>query len=164
MKRDGILNDRLMAAIASMGHGDVLMVVDAGFPIPREAARIDVSLAPDIPDLRLVLGLIHREMIVERVVLAAEMAAHNAPLRSWLAGEFTDAQLDERPHDEMLSVVPRAAKAIVRTGAFDPWGNIGLVSGVDVRRWFARDGVVVPDYYRDRFATMSVPADTRRGQ
>ena len=39
------------------------------------------------------------------------------------------------------------AKVIVRTGAFDPWGNILLYSGVDVPAWFAKPGVVAPDYY-----------------
>jgi D-ribose pyranose/furanose isomerase RbsD len=159
MKRNGILNDRLSAVVASMGHGDMLMVVDAGFPIPKDAIRIDLSLAADVPDLRLVLALIHRELIVERLVVAAEMAEHNAPLHRWLTGEFADAELHARPHAEMLADVPRAATAIVRTGAFDPWGNIGLVSGVDVPRWFAREGVVVPDYYRERFATMGMMTD-----
>lgn len=39
------------------------------------------------------------------------------------------------------------AKAIVRTGAFDPWGNILLYSGVDVPAWFSKPGLVAPDYY-----------------
>jgi D-ribose pyranose/furanose isomerase RbsD len=155
MKRAGILNDRLSAALAAMGHGDVLMIVDAGFPIPRDAERIDLSLTANLPELRTVLSLVHQELIVERVVLAAEMGGHNPHLRRWIAEEFVDAQLDERPHSEMLTAVPATAKAIVRTGAFDPWGNIGLVSGVDVPRWFVREGVVVPEYYRDR---MSEPA------
>jgi hypothetical protein len=51
----------------------------------------------------------------------------------------------------MLSSVALRAKTIVRTGAFDPWGNIGLVSGVDVGAWFSREGVTVPEAYRARF-------------
>ena len=39
------------------------------------------------------------------------------------------------------------AKVIVRTGALDPWGNILLYSGVDVRAYFSKPGVVAPDYY-----------------
>lgn len=42
------------------------------------------------------------------------------------------------------------ADFIVRTGAFDPWGNIALYSGVDVPKWFAKPGTVVPDYYAGR--------------
>jgi D-ribose pyranase len=36
---------------------------------------------------------------------------------------------------------------IVRTGAFDPWGNVLLYSGVDVLAWFGKLGTVAPDYY-----------------
>ncbi len=147
MKRDGILNQQLSSAIASLGHGDLLMVVDTGFPIPREAERIDLAVARDLPDLRTVLELVHREVISERVVIAAEMAQNNAPLEQWLRAEFADAEFDLVPHEEMLTTVPARAKAIVRTGAFDPWGNIALSSGVDVPAWFSREGVVVPDYY-----------------
>ena len=150
MKRNGILNQPLSDVIASLGHGDMLIVSDAGFPIPRDAHRVDLALAADLPDLRTVLGLLAAEVITERVVLAAEMETYNAPLFTWLRETFSDAEFDLRPHEEMLSTVARGAKAIVRTGAFDPWGNIGLVSGVDVPRWFAKEGVRAPEYYRER--------------
>lgn len=150
MKRDGILNQPLSDALASLGHGDLLIVSDAGFPIPTTVRRIDLALSQDVPDLRTVLGLIDREIIVERVVIAAEMSEFNAPLFTWLGDTFSGCEFDLRPHEEMLTSVAPSAKAIVRTGAFDPWGNIGLISGVDVPRWFAREGVRAPDYYRDR--------------
>jgi simple sugar transport system permease protein/D-ribose pyranase len=34
MKRSGILNAALSEAIATLGHLDMFMVVDAGFPVP----------------------------------------------------------------------------------------------------------------------------------
>jgi D-ribose pyranose/furanose isomerase RbsD len=144
------LNQPLSEALASLGHTDLLMICDAGFPIPRGANRIDLAVAPDLPDLRTVLGLIRNELITERVVIATEMAEYNAPLYGWLRENFPEAEFDGRPHEEMLSKVAHGAKAVVRTGAFDPWGNIGLVSGVDAPRWFSREGVRVPDYYKDR--------------
>ena len=150
MKRTGILNAGLSHAIATMGHGDGLLVVDAGFPIPSDSWRIDLALARDLPDLRTVLDLIGMEMIVEAVVVAADVPTHNAPLDSWLHDRFPDAQHSNLPHAEMLSSVAGRAKAIVRTGAFDPWGNVLLLSGVDVPAYFSTPGVVVPDYYLDR--------------
>ena len=47
----------------------------------------------------------------------------------------------------ILGEMAAKAKVIVRTGAFDPWGNILLYSGVDVPQWFSKPGVVAPDYY-----------------
>ena len=36
MKRNRLLNANLSHAIASMGHGDLMIVCDAGFPIPSD--------------------------------------------------------------------------------------------------------------------------------
>ena len=58
MKRGRILNAELNHAIASMGHGDLMIVCDAGFPIPDTAWRIDLAIEKDLPDLGQVLSLI----------------------------------------------------------------------------------------------------------
>lgn len=150
MKRGGILNHQLCAAIAALGHGDGLLVVDAGFPIPSDAWRIDLAVTANIPDLRTVLDLIAAEMIVEKVVLAAEVASHNPRLDAWVRQCWPTARFEPVTHEEMLASTPRRAKAVVRTGAFDPWGNVLLVSGVDVPAWFSSPEVVVPAYYRSR--------------
>ncbi len=55
-------------------------------------------------------------------------------------------------HEAILGEMAAKAKVIVRTGAFDPWGNILLYSGVDVPRWFDKPGVVAPDYYARKLA------------
>lgn len=150
MKSAGILNAELSHALASLGHGDGLLVVDAGFPIPSSSWRIDLAVARDLPDLRTVLDLIGAEFIVEGITIADEVASNNPSLRSWIADRWTSVAIDTIPHAELLSAAPARAKAVVRTGAFEPWGNVLLTSGVDVPRWFERDDVVVPDYYRDR--------------
>ncbi len=150
MKRSGILNQPLSNVLASFGHTDLLMVCDVGFPIPRDAQRVDLAIAPDLPDLRTILSLIDEEFITEKVVIAAEMAEFNPRLHEWLKESFSGAEFEPRPHEEMLKGVASQAKAIIRTGAFEPWGNIGLVSGVDVDRFFTKEGVMVPDYYRNQ--------------
>ena len=47
-------------------------------------------------------------------------------------------------------MMPARAKYIVRTGAFEPWGNVILRSGVDAPIWFQKPGTITPDYYSDR--------------
>ncbi|UCM89745.1 D-ribose pyranase [Streptomyces marincola] len=150
MKRTGILNDRLNGALATLGHTDLIMVVDAGFPIPRDAHRVDLALAENLPDLRTVLGLIADELVVEGVVRADDVPSNNPRLDEWLKERFADAEFTTRTHAEMLGGTARQAKVIVRTGAFEPWGNIGLFCGVDVPKWFGGDGVIAPDYYADK--------------
>ncbi len=44
MNEIGIINREIAYAIAKQGHGDLLMVVDAGFAIPEEVKVIDLSI------------------------------------------------------------------------------------------------------------------------
>ncbi|MGO2096768.1 MAG: D-ribose pyranase [Candidatus Microbacterium stercoravium] len=150
MKRHGILNAELSGALATLGHTDLLMVVDAGFPIPRSAHRVDLAIAENLPDLRTVLELISAELVVEGVVRADDVTTNNPRLDEWLQQRFTDADFTTRTHADMLCELAQQAKVIVRTGAFEPWGNIGLFCGVDVPRWFGGEGIIAPDYYASK--------------
>ncbi|MFD7552345.1 D-ribose pyranase [Streptomyces sp. NPDC059578] len=150
MKRTGILHAELSGALATLGHTDLLLVVDAGFPVPRDAHRIDLALAENVPDLRTVLALIADELVVEGVVRAENVPSHHPRLDSWLHERFTGAEFTTRPHAEVLGRLAHEAKVVVRTGAFEPWGNIGLYCGVDAPRWFGGEGVVVPEEYASR--------------
>ena len=150
MKRSGIINAPLSEALASLGHTDMFMVVDAGFPVPRNAHRIDLAIAENLPELRTVLGLINDEVIVEGVTRAEYVLSHNPKLEDFLQTTFSGAEFTVRPHDEILASMAQEAKFIVRTGAYDPWGNIGLHCGVDVEKWFSADHVTLPDYYASK--------------
>jgi D-ribose pyranase len=147
MKREGILNLGLSQAIASMGHGDYMIVCDAGFPIPSHIPRVDLALVEDVPDLETVLTAIARDFIAEKVAYADEMGDNNPRLREKVHRTFDDADFDTLPHAEILGGAAGGAKVIVRTGAFDPWGNILLYSGVNVPKWFSKEGTVAPENY-----------------
>jgi len=150
VNRNRLLNAELSHAIASMGHGDLMIVCDAGFPIPSTAWRIDLAIVPDVPDLETVLTVISQNMIAERVGYADVLAQFNAPMLERVKRLFPDADHEPVKHEAILTEMAAKAKAIVRTGAFDPWGNILLYAGVDVPAWFSKPGVVVPDYYAKR--------------
>jgi D-ribose pyranase len=147
VNRNRLLNAQLSHAIASMGHGDLMIVCDAGFPIPSTAWRIDLAIVPDVPDLETVLAPIAQNLIAERVAYADTLPVHNAPLLAKIKRLFAGADFESIKHEAILSEMAAKAKVIVRTGAFDPWGNILLYSGVDVPAWFSKEGVVAPDYY-----------------
>jgi D-ribose pyranase len=147
VNRNRLLNAQLSHAIASMGHGDLMIVCDAGFPIPPAAWRIDLAIVPDVPDLETVLAPIAQNLITERVAYADTLPVHNAPLLAKIRRLFAGADFEPIKHETILSEMAAKAKVIVRTGAFDPWGNILLYSGVDVPAWFSKEGVVAPDYY-----------------
>ena len=66
MKRGGLLNPELARAVASLGHGDLIVLADAGLPTPRAVERIDLAFAPGKPSLLDVLEAVLAEMEVER--------------------------------------------------------------------------------------------------
>ena len=150
MKRSRLLNAELSRAIASMGHGDLMIVCDAGFPIPPDAWRIDLALTPDLPDLEMVLSAVAEDFIAERLAYADTLPDHNAPLLDKLRRLFPEAEHGFETHEDILGPLAGKAKCIVRSGAFDPWGNVLLYSGVDVPAWFSKPGTVAPDYYANK--------------
>ncbi len=154
MNRGKLLNSELNYAIASMGHGDLMIVCDAGFPIPADVWRIDLAIVQDVPDLETVLTAVSDAFIAEKVSYASEMAENNPPLLETVQRIFAASDHDPIPHETILNEMAVQAKVIVRTGAFDPWGNILLYSGVDAPVWFARPGVVVPEVYAKRVEQM----------
>lgn len=150
MKLGKILNQELNNAIASMGHGDLMIVCDAGFPIPRDAWRIDLAITENVPDLKMVLELINSDMYAEKVVWANEVGQFNPNLEKMLREMYADREVETIPTDIILNEMPTKAKCIVRSGAFNPWGNILLYSGIDAPKWFNRDGRITPPNYQSR--------------
>ena len=41
MKKGGILNPAICSLLAELGHGDELLIVDAGYPLPPDGHVID---------------------------------------------------------------------------------------------------------------------------
>ena len=138
MKVGNILNSELSYAIASMGHGDWLFVVDAGFPIPPDAWRIDLALVPDVPDMETVVTAVMQEFIAEKVMYATELIEKKSPYLATIERLFPDIEKEALPHEIIRDELAPRAKAIVRTGALQPWGNVVLQSGVDWPVWSAK--------------------------
>lgn len=129
MKKHGVLNHRLSEVIAAMGHGDMLVVADAGLPIPDGVERIDLAVTRDLPGTLDVVRAIAAELEVERIVLADELAAGNGPLAEAIASIFGAARRESVPHEE-FKAMSRRARAVARTGECTPYANVILVSGV----------------------------------
>lgn len=121
MKKTGILNAELSRLVATLGHGDLLVIGDAGLPVPPGVACIDLAVTHGVPSFAQVLTAVLSEMQVESCVMAAEaapalLALAPMPPRSVDHAAFKDAS--------------RTARAVVRTGEVTPYANIGLYAGV----------------------------------
>jgi D-ribose pyranase len=144
MKKGTLLNALLSAAIASMGHTDGLLICDAGYPIPREAARIDLALTAGVPPFLQVLDAACTELFVERILLAEEIETVNPALHQQIlsylkALEAQQARDYHKPgHTITIEYTPhetfkqegKSAKATVRSGECTPYANIILYAGV----------------------------------
>jgi D-ribose pyranase len=129
VKKTGVLNHRLSAVIATMGHTDSLVVADAGLPIPPNVERIDLAVTPGLPPMLEVARAIATELQVERIVIASELFDGNPNLVAQISSIFPSIQIDKVSHDDFKSRTA-TAKAIVRTGECTPYANLILISGV----------------------------------
>ena len=139
MKTGKLLHSELSATIARMGHGDALVIGDAGLPVPHGPLRIDLALTPGIPSFLETLDAVLDELRIERIVLAEEIGPRNprqlAAIQQRLAGyrkrvaPGIEVEVVFVPHDELKQRSARAL-AVVRTGECTPYSNVILHSGV----------------------------------
>jgi len=129
MKKTPLLNSALSEVIASLGHGDLLVISDAGLPIPPQTRRIDLALTKNLPSFLDTIRPILQEMQVEKALLARETAQVSPQVRAQVAELLDSVPFEEISHAELKSLCAQA-RAVVRTGEFTPYANIILVAGV----------------------------------
>lgn len=123
MKKSGLLHAELSGLIAAMGHGDLIVIGDAGLPVPPGVRCIDLAVSTGVPGIFAVLDAVLAELAVERAAIATEAAPD-------LAARFRDRiPADAIAHDEFKRR-SATARAIVRTGECTPYANIALWAGV----------------------------------
>ena len=146
MKTHGILHNDLARAIARVGHGDMIVITDRGFPFPSHEMTecIDVSVGRGLPGVTDVVKVVLEELEIEKVIIADESKTACPEIYN----EFKDilSKIDNKgnaiveeniPHPEFKDLVlngsleGKEVKVFVKTGEFTPFANIILVSGVD---------------------------------
>jgi len=142
-----LLNSELNHAIASMGHGDLMIVCDAGFPIPSSVWRIDLAIVQDVPDLETVLSAVAENFIAEKVSYADNLPTNNQPVLEKVKRLFPDADHEMIPHATILGEMAAKAKVIVRLAPLIPGSTFCSTAGLTCRSGFSKPGVVAPDYY-----------------
>ena len=133
-----LLHADLLHALASMGHGDELVIADANFPAASLARRLVFLAGVSSADaLDAVLTVFPLDDTAAQPAFTMEAAGDPAavpdPVRDF-AAVFTRHQLGDTDigHLDREAFCERARKAfvIVRTGELRPCGSILLVKGV----------------------------------
>jgi L-fucose mutarotase len=133
-----LLTADLLHALASMGHGDVLALVDANFPSATVGRRVVGLPGADAPSaLAAILTVFPLDTAVVPAVYTMEVMGDSQAVPEAVAA-FA-AVLTERGHAdveigalERTAFYERARQAfvVVRTGELRRYGNVLLVKGV----------------------------------
>lgn len=129
MKKIGILNSEISRVISELGHMDLIVIADAGLPIPSHVKRIDLALKEGVPSFIETVETVLQEMCVEKAYVAHEMGSASATKKEELIAVLPSVQIKVITHEE-LKALTHQAKAVIRTGEFTPYANVVLEAGV----------------------------------
>jgi L-fucose mutarotase len=133
-----LLSPDLLRALAAMGHGDTIAIVDANFPASRVGRSVIVVPGTSSPDvLDAVLSVLPIDTRATPPAFTMEVVddpdAVPEPVADF-AMVFTDHALDDceigRLTRHAFYDAAHTAFTVVQTGELRPYGNILLVKGV----------------------------------
>ncbi|MET9487032.1 D-ribose pyranase [Nocardia sp. NPDC006630] len=127
MRPDGLWHPRLMQILTGLGHTDVIVVADAGLPIPPGVEQIDLLWRRGEPGFLPVLRMILAEAVFESAVRASELT--DTVTLDGMATALAEIPVSTVPHAELKQCTVRA-RVIVRTGEATPYANAVLHAGV----------------------------------
>lgn len=130
MKKIGLLHGELSKIIAEMAHNDMILIGDAGMPVPKGVQLIDLAVTNGVPSFCHVLKAVLSELCVAEGTISNEMTVQSPDMKNQMMDIVgTEFSLREIPHSE-LKELSKSAKAVIRTGEFTPYANIILTAGV----------------------------------
>ena len=129
MLKTGIFHPQLLRVLGEIRHKDLLVIGDAGLPIPKGVERIDLGWKQGSPGYLEVLEEIAKVLVIESATFATEALEvspdfHKEALKLLPEG----APVSYVPHTE-LKEISASAKAIILTGEFTPYTNVVLTAG-----------------------------------
>ncbi len=125
------INPALSRVISETGHTDLIVVTDAGLPIPPGSERIDLAYRPGAPAFLDVLDTVLAELVVEGATVSAEVAEKSPHMLEALTERFAGMgfEIELVPHVDFKKLT-HGARAFVRSGEFTPYANVILHAGV----------------------------------
>jgi D-ribose pyranase len=138
MKEVGVINRSIEKVLSEQGHQDLLMVVDAGFAIPKEIEVVDISLGENNPMVLTVLAELKKFYSVEKMIMANQTKATSPSLFNAISNSFGENIPVETIDHGDLKQMAKTVKSVIRTGDFTAYGNVILVSGAG-NRWYCEN-------------------------
>ncbi len=129
MIKEGIFHPQLLKVLGEIRHKDMLIIADAGLPIPKGVERVDLGWIKGSPGYLEVLEEIVKVLVIDEAIFAEEALEVSKDLHE-KALEILPKGLPVSyvPHTQ-LKEISKDAKAIVLTGEFTGYTNVVLVAG-----------------------------------
>lgn len=128
MKKTELLHAEISEIIARSAHGDMIMIGDAGMPVPEGVKFIDLGLCEGVVAFFDVLDVVLKELYVEEAYIDLELK-DNKDYYKKMYDHTGDIKINEVKHED-LKEMSKNCVAAIRTGEFTPYSNIILKSGV----------------------------------
>jgi D-ribose pyranase len=126
MKRRGIINAPLSGHLARLGHTDLVVVADAGLPLPPHVPVVDLAIVFGLPSFVDVLDALLDEIVVEHAWVSAD--ADSRPPAQWVDSRL-DRPAERVPHEDLKAMLG-GVRLAVRTGEDTAFSNVVLRCGV----------------------------------
>ena len=131
MKKKGILNSELARIVAGMGHGDMLVICDSGYPIPHNRPVADIILTANIPRLVDTVKVVLEELHIEGAIVAREMQKVSPQIFNELMTILKDVPVKKISHERFKEFCRTESNiSFVRTGETTKFSNLILIAGV----------------------------------
>lgn len=129
MLKTGIFHPQLLRILGEIRHKDLLVIGDAGLPIPKGVERVDLGWKQGSPGYLEVLEEIAKVLVIESATFAEEALTASPEFHKQALNLLPEcAPVDYVPHTE-LKKISEGAKAIILTGEFTPYTNIVITAG-----------------------------------
>ncbi len=126
MKKTGLINSEISAAVALMGEGDTIAIVGACEPIPRGTKRIDLAVVRGVPEFETVLDAVLGELAVKEIAVPLDLG------ESEKIGRIIDERFSGLAKAEVMPeqfrIMLSGCRAVIRTGETSAHAGVILVS------------------------------------
>lgn len=121
-----LLNSRLIERLASAGHGDRIVIADAGLPVPAGVPLIDLSLVDGVPTFAATLEAVLATLVAESLTVAEELDPSSQPVLQAIPARLPVNKVSHASFKDATA----GAHVFVRTGEMSPFANALVVAGV----------------------------------
>lgn len=137
MRFEGLLNSILIGELSALGHTDIIVIADAGFPIPLGPKLVDLSIIPGYPSVLQLCDIIGIEIPIDSILIAEEMQYKSPNIFEGIKIKVKEWECKNRGGIVPINITTHAkfkeisknARVVIKTGEFSPYSNTIIYSG-----------------------------------